>query len=153
MLSFFVVMAAVRVLLQRRQKVQAPTLCASTGPGGRLRTKVSYEPASPNVLLGGRFFLAPKDVQTCCEQRECTLPARVSKQGRLLTLQAVTCMLAWNARRAKSGRDGGGLDQEGMQEDLVGMFRRAFESGLQTVRKLSEVAPRPCWSGCCPTLT
>lgn len=57
------------------------------------------------------------------------------KQGRLLTLHAVTCILAWNARRAKSGRDSGCLDQEGMQEDLVGMFRRAFESGLQTVRR------------------
>lgn len=45
----------------------------------------------------------------------------------------MTCILAWNARRAKSGRNGGFLEQEGMQEDLVEMFRRAFEGGLQTV--------------------
>ncbi|CAM9274925.1 unnamed protein product [Laminaria digitata] len=61
--------------------------------------------------------------------RKCV--ARVENKGRLLALHAVTCILAWNARRARSGRRDGCLDQEGMQEDLVGMFRRAFESGLQ----------------------
>ena len=56
-------------------------------------------------------------------------------KDRLLALHAVTCILAWNARRARDGRRDGCLDQEGMQEDLVGMFRRAFESGLETVRQ------------------
>lgn len=64
--------------------------------------------------------------------RKCV--ARVENKGRLLALHAVTCILAWNARRARSGRRDGCLDQDGMQEDLVEMFRRAFESGLQIVR-------------------
>lgn len=64
--------------------------------------------------------------------RKCV--ARVENKGRLLALHAVTCILAWNARRARSGKREGCLDQDGMQEDLVGMFRRAFESGLQIVR-------------------
>lgn len=76
-------------------------------------------------------------------------------QGRLLTLHAVVCIFVWNACRPKrrvgdrfrgdgfrhndgygpQGVDGGGgcLDKEGMREDLVGMFRRALEGGLQTV--------------------
>eukprot|EP00903_Cladosiphon_okamuranus_P013494 g12569.t1 len=65
--------------------------------------------------------------------RKCSVQGE--SKGRLLTLQAVTCILAWNARRGKNGRGGGCLDQEGMQEDLVGMFRRAFESGLQTAAR------------------
>eukprot|EP00752_Nemacystus_decipiens_P007038 g6313.t1 len=65
--------------------------------------------------------------------RKCSVQGE--SKGRLLTLHAVTCILAWNSRRAKSGRGGGCLDLEGMQEDLVGMFRRAFESGLQTAAR------------------
>ncbi|CBN77360.1 expressed unknown protein [Ectocarpus siliculosus] len=65
--------------------------------------------------------------------RKCSVQGE--SKGRLLTLHAVTCILAWNARRGHTGRNGGCLDQEGMQEDLVGMFRRAFEGGLQTVAR------------------
>ncbi|CAM9888917.1 unnamed protein product [Ectocarpus sp. 4 AP-2014] len=65
--------------------------------------------------------------------RKCSVQGE--SKGRLLTLHAVTCILAWNARRGHTGRNDGCLDQEGMQEDLVGMFRRAFEGGLQTVAR------------------
>lgn len=63
----------------------------------------------------------------------------IYRQGRLLTLHAVACILAWNASRGRRGGSKGGcLDQEGMREDLVGMFRRALEGGLQTVSKTKD---------------
>lgn len=60
-------------------------------------------------------------------------------QGRRLALHAVTCILVWNVRRAiAGGAKDGCLNQEGVQEDLIGMFRRAMEGGLETVSE----APR-----------
>lgn len=84
--------------------------------------------------------------------RDMTLLFYISRlQGQLFALHTVACIFAWNARRPRRGGCGGCLDQEGMREDLVGMFRRALEGGLQTVSKdvNMEASPTETIALCC----
>ncbi|CAM9240696.1 unnamed protein product, partial [Sphacelaria rigidula] len=67
--------------------------------------------------------------------RKCA--TQTGSKGRRLALHGVSCILVWNARRGTAAgvaRDGC-LNEDGVQEDLIAMFRRAMEGGLQTAAR------------------